>query len=145
MLALWVSYSNQDVTNLWLYNITSQEWAYYNASSAESAVANVLYEPDASTKPGYTAFTRTFAHNSLWIIADASNGVYVMDFPQCAQQYNPCSEHATCSENVGQVSPTCACNQGYEGDGYVTSDYEVLSLATDSQGRPWQFSGRGKP
>lgn len=118
IMALWVSYSIQDVTNLWLYNITSQEWAYYNDTRAISAVANVLYQPDASTTPGYTSYTRTFSPGSLWIIADSSYGVYVMDFPQCGQRYNPCSEHATCSENVGQVSPTCTCNQGYEGDGF---------------------------
>ncbi len=120
ILALWVSYSNQGGgPYLWLYNITSQKWAYYNDSSASSAVANVLYQPDSSTTPGSTMFTRTFSPGSLWIIADSSYGVYVMDFPQCSQIYNPCSEYATCSENVGQVSPTCTCNQGYEGDGFT--------------------------
>lgn len=29
-------------------------------------------------------------------------------------------------------------------DPHITSNYDLLSLATDSQGRPWQFTGRGK-
>jgi hypothetical protein len=119
ILALWTSYTSSGSLGLWLYNITSKQWANFDGFNS-IAVADVLYLPDESTSPGYVEYTRAHAHGSIWIVSDDSYGVFVMDL-QCLDLVNPCSELATCTLNPSQPTPTCTCNEGHEGDGVTCS------------------------
>ena len=44
--------------------------------------------------------------------------MYISDIDECVEQ-SPCDENAQCANTIGTF--TCACNEGYSGDGMTCS------------------------
>lgn len=110
----------------WYYDIYTNQWANtYKAPGVNpQPVTNILFMPDASTRPGVMYYSRTISKGVLWAIGDKSRSIFVKEFlGSSICETNPCSPDATCSLY------TCTCNEGYEGHGHGENGCTLIPIA----------------
>ncbi len=113
----------------WYYNITSNQWMNYH-NGTTNTVIQALGQADPLNRPGVNMYSRVSSMGALWVIGDMTGSVFLKKL-SCDSIFNPCNEHATCTPSP-VTAATCACNEGFTGDGYGPDGCVAPSTPTDS-------------
>ncbi len=114
---------------LFTFNMTSNEWKFISGTLNESTIMPPQYgkfrQADASNYPGTRGDLAGQSMGSLWIVRgsfdyispDQHRDTFAFSVDICQTDLNPCDSNAKCTSYPGYAD--CACNAGYEGDGYT--------------------------
>lgn len=73
-------------------------------------------------------------YTDVWIMYELQSCVIFTDINECAEESTPCLTNAICQNTPGSF--TCACQEGYDGDGQTTpctSMYEIPYILKKQQ------------
>ncbi len=131
ILLYWPGYSYQAnwySDNLFTFNMTSNEWKFISGTLNETYMPpqyGKFRQADASNYPGTRGEFSSISMGSLWIVRgsfdwytpDQHRDTFVFSVDICQTDLNPCDSNAKCTSYPGYAD--CACNEGYQGDGYT--------------------------
>jgi hypothetical protein len=131
IILYWPGYVNQENSfcdQLFTFNTTSMEWKFISGSTNETDLQpsyGKFRQADVSNYPGTRGEFRSQSVGALWVVRGRSGwyndwpnrDTFVFSVDVCQTDVNPCDANAKCTASTGYVD--CACNAGYEGDGWT--------------------------
>ena len=121
--------------------VSGYDTVLYLRSTCEDAGTNIACNDDSNPPGGFgSRLEEDLQPGTYFLFVDgyaSSKGLYSLsvtftpsDVDECALETDNCDVNATCANTIGSF--TCACNNGYEGDGDPCTDIDEYTRAADN-------------